>query len=346
MSGAALISHVVDSGLVPDALVRAGIRRVLAGRLERIRQESSGDLARDRARFAQARSHGPIAVETGAANAQHYEVPAEFYRLVLGRHLKYSSGWWAPHVTTLDEAEAAMLDLYGERAQLAGGQRILELGCGWGSLSLWMARRFPSSEIVAVSNSRTQKAWIDDVARRDGLVNLQVVTADMNVFGAPGTFDRIVSVEMFEHMRNWRALFERVARWLRPDGAMFLHIFTHRSSSYTYESEGPTDWMAQHFFTGGIMPAADLVHAFADLVTVEAEWIVNGTHYEKTANAWLANMDRHRHEILSLFAHTYGTAEARRWWARWRVFFMACAELWGYREGTEWHVSHYRLTRT
>jgi cyclopropane-fatty-acyl-phospholipid synthase len=345
MSAADLVTRLVDAGVVPDVLIRAGIRRVLAARLAAIQRSSTGDRLADRTRFADERSRGPIAVETKAANAQHYEVPTGFYRRVLGRHLKYSSGWWGPEVDTLDEAEAAMLERYGERAALADGQRVLELGCGWGSLALWMARRFPSSEIVAVSNSRTQKEWIDGEAARDRLANLRVITADMNTFEAPGTFDRIVSVEMFEHMRNWRALFERVARWLEPDGAMFLHIFTHRTASYTYESEGPTDWMAEYFFTGGIMPSADLVDAFADILTVDAEWTVNGTHYQKTAEAWLANMDRRRAEILPLFADTYGDSHARIWWARWRVFFMACAELWGYRGGTEWQVSHYRLSK-
>jgi cyclopropane-fatty-acyl-phospholipid synthase len=345
VSAAGLVTRLVDTGLVPDRVVRAGIRRILDQRVRRIREASSGDLEADRARFAEARSRGPIAIDTGEANVQHYEVPTEFYRLVLGRHLKYSSGWWEPGTTSLDEAEAAMLRLYETRADLTDGQRVLELGCGWGSLSLWMARRFPASRIVGVSNSRTQKAWIDAAAARDGLANLTILTADMNTLEAPGAFDRVVSVEMFEHMRNWRALLSKVCRWLDDDGRMFLHIFTHRTASYTYEVEDATDWMAAHFFTGGIMPAADLIDAFADLLTVDERWTVSGTHYQQTAEAWLANMDRHHDHILPLFEATYGRRDAPRWIARWRVFFMACAELWGYRGGSEWQVSHYRLQK-
>jgi cyclopropane-fatty-acyl-phospholipid synthase len=340
-----LLWRWLERDLLPDALIRAGIRRNLARRLRDLDREAAGDPVAARQRFLEARSQGPIAVDTRAANSQHYEVPTEFYRLVLGPHLKYSSAWWDPGTQTLGDAEARMLALYGERARLADGQRVLELGCGWGSLSLWMARTYPDSEIVAVSNSRTQKAWIDAEAARTGVTNLRIMTADMNTFEASGTFDRIVSVEMFEHMRNWRQLLERVAGWLRDEGAVFIHIFTHRTYGYTYEVRDASDWMAACFFTGGIMPGDDLLYAFPDLFTVDAHWRVNGTHYQKTAEAWLANMDAHRQAIWPLLARTYGDAEARRWWVRWRVFFMACAELWGYRGGEEWLVSHYRLVK-
>lgn len=335
--------RLLERNLLPDWLVRWGVRRTIAGRL---RVEHSPTAAEADARlraFVAACSRGPLAVATQAANTQHYEVPTMFFRRVLGRHLKYSSAFFDPGVTSLDEAEARMLALTAERAQLANGQRILELGCGWGSLSLWMARHYPASEIVTVSNSRTQKLWIDDVARREGLTNLTVITANMNTFEAPGTFDRVVSVEMFEHMRNWKALFANIARWLRPDGSLFFHIFTHRQYAYAYEVRDSSDWMAAHFFTGGIMPSDSFPTFFQDDLRVEQHWRESGTHYQKTAEAWLGNMDRHRDQLWPLFEQTYGVDEATRWWVRWRVFFMACAELWGWRGGEEWLVSHYRM---
>jgi len=340
-----LAVKLLEANMLPDRVVRAGIRRIVHSRLREEDARAGPDRA-DRATFARDRSTGPIALETAAANGQHYEVPTEFYRLVLGSHLKYSSAWWDAGTANLDAAEARMLKLYEERGGLENGQRVLELGCGWGSLSLWIAHRFPRSEIVAVSNSRTQKAWIDEQVARQGLKNLQVITADMNTFHAPGGFDRIVSVEMFEHMRNWRALLEKVLGWLTAEGRVFIHIFTHRRHAYLYEVKDRSDWMAQYFFSGGIMPSDRLIYEFGDLVTVVNHWQVSGVHYQRTAEAWLRNMDRHRTEIWPILERTYGPANARRWWVRWRVFFMACAELWGYRDGTEWGVSHYLLRKT
>lgn len=288
-------------------------------------------------------SRGPIAVHTAAANTQHYEVPSEFYRLVLGPHLKYSSAFYGPRVETLSQAEADMLDLTCKRAELADCQRILELGCGWGSLSLYMATRFPRSRITAVSNSRTQKESIDGEAQKRGLTNLEIVTCDINQFDPGDKFDRVVSVEMFEHMRNWKELLRRISTWMKPDALLFVHVFAHTKFPYPFEVRDSSDWMAEHFFTGGIMPSRDLISHFNENLKVTEEWSVDGTHYQKTSEAWLANLDKNRDAVLDLFRKVYGADDVVKWLVRWRVFFMACAELWDYRNGTEWIVSHYKL---
>lgn len=334
-----------ERGRVPDPLIRAGIRQLCRRRLS---DEAAGDpedwIPRYKSVLADLRK-SPIAVETEAANRQHYEVPPEFFRLVLGPHLKYSACWFEKPSHSLEQAEAAMLALTCERAELEDGQRILEMGCGWGSLTLWMAERYPNARITAVSNSALQRRYIDECAARRGLQNVSVVTADMNEFDTEQRYDRAVSVEMFEHMRNYRSLMHRIATWLEPHGKLFVHIFCHRLVHYPFETEGDGNWLGRHFFTGGLMPARDTLLHFQEDLAIDDWWWVSGTHYERTANAWLDNLDEHRDAVLSLFRQVYGDSEAAVWRQRWRIFFMACAELFGYDGGREWLVGHYRFKR-
>ncbi len=338
------VERWLERGLLPDWLVRLGIRRLLR---ERLRSEHADDPERSAARLQHwiaTCDHSPIAIATTAANEQHYQVPAAFFAKVLGSRRKYSSCLWNASTPDLDAAAAAMLQLTCERAEIEDGMRVLDLGCGWGAMTLWLAEHFPRCRVVGVSNAANQRTDILARAAAQGLTNVDVLTADVNTFAAPGRFDRIVSIEMMEHARNWRLLLERAASWLTPAGKMFVHVFTHRSVGYEFATDGKGDWMARHFFTGGQMPAdAQLLH-FQDHLAVEAHWRVSGIHYARTAEAWLANFDRHREELQPVLAATYGpraTAMANLW----RVFFLACAELWGCRGGSEWFVSHYRLRR-
>lgn len=329
-----------ESGLIPDSVIRSGIRRLLRQRLDAIRADDVEHADTTQRAFVAMMERSPVALVPDLANEQHYEVPAAFFDEALGAHRKYSCCYWPEGIDLLDDAEEAALELTCERARIANGMRVLDLGCGWGSFSLFVAERFPACDVTAVSNSSSQQAFIVSEARRRGLDNVRVIVADMNDFDIDGTFDRVVSIEMFEHMRNYGVLFERISRWLGPQGLFFMHIFVHRSTPYEFLDAGPGDWMSRHFFSGGIMPSDDLPLFFQEHLSIQERWRWEGNHYAKTCNAWLENMDRRRAEVVPILASTYGD-EAAKWWMRWRMFFMACAELFAYRDGQEWYVAHY-----
>jgi cyclopropane-fatty-acyl-phospholipid synthase len=332
-----------ELGLVPDPVIRAGIRRLLESKRREIH---SGDIefaASAVNQFVAHMNQSPIAFVPEVANEQHYEVPAAFFRRVMGENLKYSCCYWPNGVSTLSEAEAAALNITVQRAGIEDGMSVLDLGCGWGSLSFWIARNFPNTSITAITNSRSQRDFIAREAEKRLLGNIDVIVCDMNDFTTDRQFDRVVSVEMFEHMRNWRDLFERISDWLAPDGKFFMHVFCHRSTPYEFVDKGPTDWMSRHFFTGGMMPSADLPLRFPKHLNVEKRWHWNGSHYAKTCNSWLERMDSGRTTIIPILDECYGREHSELWWQRWRIFFMACAELFDYDDGQEWFVGHYVL---
>jgi cyclopropane-fatty-acyl-phospholipid synthase len=337
---------LAERKLLPDKLIRFGIKRLLK---QRLNDEYANDPEQRNLRYQQLLENlrqSPIAIETGAANAQHYEVPAAFYQYALGSHLKYSSCYWDEQTDNLDQAEARMLTITAERAELKNDQQILELGCGWGSLTLWMAEHFPGSHITAVSNSNSQREYIQQQAKQRGLDNIEVLTCDVNQLTFDKQFDRIVSVEMFEHMRNYDSLLSKVASWLTMNGKLFVHVFCHKQLAYPFETEGEDNWMGRYFFTGGLMPAQDTLLHFKQDLQLQQQWDLSGSHYQKTAEAWLDNMDKHQQEILAVFTNTYGEKQARIWQQRWRIFFMSCAELFGYSEGNEWRVAHYLFVKS
>jgi cyclopropane-fatty-acyl-phospholipid synthase len=328
--------NIAEKGYAPDKAVRFGIRQLLKMRIREIEEDKKAQ--RD---FVQELKEMPIAINTDEANEQHYELPPEFFEMALGKNLKYSSSLYDLGAKNLDQAEEDMLNLYLDRAQIEDGMDILELGCGWGSLTVWMAKKFPNSQITAVSNSAPQRKFIESRMKAQGCENFNVITKDMNDFSIDKKFDRIVSIEMFEHMRNYNQLFPKVSSWLKDDGLLFLHIFCHKDSTYFFETEGDHNWMGKYFFTGGIMPGFDLFENVQESLQLRKKWKVNGTNYGRTSNDWVTNMDTNKKEILSLFEKTYGKENATIWFYRWRIFFSSCAELFNYKEGNEWFVGHY-----
>jgi cyclopropane-fatty-acyl-phospholipid synthase len=333
--------ELAERGLLPDKFIRAGIRRLCRARLEEIRSATPSSSEQAEREFADFMRSGPLAPVPDAANEQHYEVPAAFYEMALGHRRKYSGCYWPGSVDSLNDAEDEALRVTCEHAGLDDGMDILELGCGWGSLTLYMAERYPNSSITAVSNSASQRKYILAQADAQNLGNIRVITQDMNDFEIEERFDRVVSIEMFEHMRNYELLLQRVSGWLKPDGRLFVHIFAHKAYPYAFETEGAGNWMGRHFFTGGIMPSQSLFRQFQSHLVVQNEWVWDGTHYQKTAEGWLKNLDQHKEQVISLFATDKGVREARRMYHRWRIFFLACAETFGFDSGKEWVVGHY-----
>ncbi len=334
-----------ERGLIPDAMIRAGIRRLLNERLKQLAADDTALEQEIEQAFVKLMDGSPLALTPEKANEQHYEVPASFYGYILGQQRKYSCAYWPENTTTLDEAESQALALTCERAGLEDGMQILELGCGWGSLTLWMAEHYPNAQITAVSNSASQKEFITYRANARRFSNIEVITADMNHFSTDVKFDRVISVEMFEHMRNYRQLYESVYHWLKPGGRFFKHIFVHRGAPYAFEDDGDEDWMSRYFFSGGMMPSDSLPLYFQDHVKLIRRWRWDGIHYEKTCNAWLVNMDTHKDALLAIIAEVYGVENTQTWWMRWRMFFMACAELFGFEQGQRWMVGHYLFER-
>lgn len=332
--------QLAERGLVSDQRIRQGIRKLLAERLTELKQNP-----KTANQWVDELKNLNLAEKTEEANEQHYEIPAPYFQKVLGPHLKYSSGYWTETANNLEQSEAEMLQISCERAQLQDGQHILELGCGWGSLSLWMAANYPNSQITSISNSNSQREYITTQAKLRGLTNLKVITQDINQFKPAQNFDRIVSVEMFEHVRNHHQLFKNLKSWLNDGGKVFVHVFAHRSHAYLFEERSSKDWMSKYFFSGGIMPSADLLPTAAQpSLTEEARWFINGQHYSKTLEAWLQEQDNNRDQVMATFRDCYGSS-AKIWFQRWRMFYLACSELFGYNGGEEWCVMHYRFAK-
>ena len=336
--------ELAEKGIIPDYFIRQGIVRNCENRLNNENVSNTEKVSSKKQIWIEQMKESPIALVPEKANEQHYEVPPAFFEKVLGKHLKYSSGYWPDGVNSLDESEESMLELSFERAQLADGDSILELGCGWGSLTCYMASKLPNSKITAISNSKDQKEHILNRCKNQGLDNIEVITADMNDFETENKYDRVVSIEMFEHMRNYKKLLSKISSWLNDDGKLFIHIFTHQSVVYPFENQGEADWMAREFFSGGMMPSHDLLLYFQDDLIIDDVWSMSGTHYEKTSLAWVNKMDANKDSIMKIFLKTYGD-DAKLWFQRWRIFFMSCEKLFGYNNGSEWGVSHYRFNK-
>ncbi len=337
--------HLAEKGLIPDPLILIGIRSLCKKRLHWANKLGSELVEAHHQKWVEILANSPIALVPEKANEQHYEVPPQFFEKVLGDKLKYSSGYWKEGTTSLDQSEIDMLDLTIKRSDIKDGMNILELGCGWGSLTCYMGNLFPKASITAVSNSHDQKIYIDSKCKKLGLNNIQVITSDMNIFNTNESFDRVISIEMFEHMRNYHKLLNRISKSLKSNGKLFIHIFSHQTLVYPFVDQGPSDWMAREFFSGGLMPSHRLLLHFQNDLKINNIWRLSGKHYSKTSWAWLSKMDKNKKEILEIFSQTYGPENASIWWHRWRIFFMSCAELFGMNKGNEWGVSHYLFVK-
>ena len=331
----------VEKGNIPDFLVKAGIRNLCSERLKWAKRQGEDGIKEHNLEWVDKLKNSPIALVPEKANEQHYEVPPEFFLKTLGKNLKYSCGYWENGAKNLNDSEIKMLDMYLSRAELKDGFDILELGCGWGSLTLHMAKKYPNSNITAISNSNDQRKFIQAECNKLNIENINVITCDMNDFTIDKKFDRVISIEMFEHMRNYKELLRRVATFMNDDAKLFVHIFSHKTMVYPYEDRGPSDWMAREFFSGGLMPSHDLLSHFQDDLKLESSWKINGVNYKKTSYAWLNKMDANKNDVIDIFKSTYGADVAIIWYNRWRIFFMACGEMFGLKNGEEWGVSHY-----
>jgi cyclopropane-fatty-acyl-phospholipid synthase len=336
-----MLTTLAEKGGLPDFLVRYGIRNLLKNRLNKININNIENSNVHLQKFLSMMGSSEVALVPELANEQHYEVPPDFFKLILGKNLKYSCGYWENEKNSLNDSEESALAISTERAMIKDGEDVLDLGCGWGSFSLRNAKIYSKSRFTAVSNSKRQKLEIDKIAKENNLENLEVITDDINYFVPNKSYDRIVSIEMFEHIRNYKEMFKRVSDWLNPSGTFFMHIFCHRSVPYEFIEINEDDWMAKYFFSGGIMPSLNLPLNFQEDLSIINQWVWSGSHYQKTSNAWLKNMDRNKREILYILSETYGKNDEYLWWMRWRMFFMSCAELFGYDNGQEWLVSHY-----
>jgi cyclopropane-fatty-acyl-phospholipid synthase len=335
-----LVTKLIELGVIPELILRVAIKKLIQKRLLEIPVNSEVRKSQ-KANFIEELQSSPIALSTKLANEQHYEVPPAFFQEIMGAHLKYSCGWFDKNTISLDEAEENMLQLYFERLDIKNNQKILDLGCGWGSFSLYAASKFPNSTFVAVSNSNDQIEFINNTATARSLENIKAIKQDMNNLSLDESFDRIISIEMFEHMRNYGALLKKLRSHLHNDGKMFVHIFTHRDHPYPYEVRGPSDWMSKYFFTSGLMPSHDIFSYFEEDLVVEQSWKINGSHYARTCNLWLENHYKNKKTILDIFTGHY--PNPRQWFVRWQLFFLACEKLFAYNEGREWFVSHYLL---
>ena len=336
---------LAENGTLPDFLIKKGIENLCNERLKWAESIGPDKLQEHNQDWINQLKESPIALVPEKANEQHYELPPSFFDIVLGENLKYSSGYWPSKKTNFDESEVEMLKITCKRAELEDNLNILELGCGWGSLTCFMAQKFPNSKITAVSNSKDQKKHIESRCKKMNLTNIEVITCDMNNFDIDKKFDRVVSVEMFEHMRNYGILLKKISKFLKNNGKLFVHIFTHHTMMYPYVDNGPGDWMAREFFSGGQMPSHNLLLNFQEDLKIEKTWKINGTHYSKTSYAWLNKMDKNKKEIIKIFNNTYGEENSKMWFQRWRIFFLSCAVMFGMKKGSEWGVSHYRFRK-